>query len=191
MLVTESKALRGQVPRLDGSIQTDEIAYAQEDEDESFFLRIKRSVMQPRVSLWEIEDENFQAQHIDDVFVDVRGHGLREDEVDVLAQVLALHQKDERYALFLQDVSFQDEPFYPHSVPFPMSLETMSDRLQNNYYRCVSSFLHDSKMIMTACKCFNVDGSAIVQLSEELSSSICSKVQALLPDSVIDSFVFP
>ncbi|CAD5113102.1 DgyrCDS2293 [Dimorphilus gyrociliatus] len=73
---------------------------------------------------------------------------------------------------FIAPVDLSAFPYYAMVVPYPIDLSTIRSRLENRYYRRVTSILKDVRFIESNAKLFNEPGSHIVHCAE-LTVKLC------------------
>lgn len=73
---------------------------------------------------------------------------------------------------FIAPVDLSAFPYYAMVVPYPVDFSTIRARLENRYYRRVTSILKDVRFIESNAKLFNEPGSHIVHCAE-LTVKLC------------------
>lgn len=99
---------------------------------------------------------------------------------DVLSQVVdqMMTLSISRDFIYPVDESFLD---YLISVPNPIDLTKIKQRLRLGYYRQVEAFIADAKLLSVNCETYNIPASAIAQNSRSLYSSLLTEAQRHFP----------
>lgn len=102
------------------------------------------------------------------------------DKRDVLAQVVdqMMTLSISRDFIYPVDESFLD---YLITVPNPIDLTKIRQRLRHGYYRQVEAFIADAKLLYVNCETYNIQSSSIAQNSRSLYSSLLTEASRYFP----------
>lgn len=105
---------------------------------------------------------------------------------DVLLQVVdqITSLSISRDFIYPVDESFLD---YLITVPNPIDLTKIRQRLRLGYYRQVEAFIADAKLLYINCETYNIQSSSIAQNSRSLYSSLLTEAQRHFPHLMADS----
>jgi hypothetical protein len=105
---------------------------------------------------------------------------------DVLMQVVdqITSLSISRDFIYPVDESFLD---YLITVPNPIDLTKIRQRLRLGYYRQVEAFIADAKLLYINCETYNIQSSSIAQNSRSLYSSLLTEAQRHFPHLMADS----
>jgi hypothetical protein len=110
------------------------------------------------------------------LFTDYPPHGLREKESEYMMDTLEEIMKKKEYKSFRNPVPI-DVPSYYDIVPFPMDLKLIWSRLQYRYYRTLSAFFHDCRMIYKNAVLYNRADSGIALAAHALDLEIATSLR--------------
>eukprot|EP01033_Poteriospumella_lacustris_P013296 gene13297-9524_t len=132
------------------------------------------------MSFWEVQPDWPAAIARDSLYMKMKLPSLAPTDcariADDISQLMETHPVE--YSAFEYEPDPELYPDYSVSVPLPMTLNLVVQRLRNGYYRQMVALEHDIQLIVNNCRVFNVDDAPItvhaLQLQEEVSLIIRS-----------------
>ncbi|GMT28915.1 hypothetical protein PFISCL1PPCAC_20212, partial [Pristionchus fissidentatus] len=89
-----------------------------------------------------------------------------------IKRAINLLSECETVKVFSSAVPLDEYPDYPSKVPYPMNLQTICDRIDNQYYRRLSSLLQDIRIIALSAEAYNLKDAPIVKNAKVLVEAL-------------------
>ncbi|GAM27759.1 hypothetical protein SAMD00019534_109350 [Acytostelium subglobosum LB1] len=85
--------------------------------------------------------------------------------------------------LYLDPVDLNDYPLYIQFVSHPMDYGTITERLENNYYRRVEAVLFDSELVMKNAFTYNMPNTSIARNSKKIHLQVVEVLRPYLEEA--------